>query len=49
MVKMCWLTVLELISGDVIVECGAVSFLTKNNLSQQCFCIMNSAQLKRSS
>ena len=29
--------VLELISGDVFVECGAVHFLIKNNLSQQCF------------
>ena len=37
MVKMCWLTVLDIISGDMLVECGAVSFLTKNNLSQQCF------------
>ena len=26
MVKMCWLTLLELISGDVLVECGALLF-----------------------
>ena len=35
MVKMCWLMVLELISGDVLVKGGAV-FSELNNLSQQC-------------